>query len=46
LCLLFFSVDVKLIGEFTSLKEPTNDSDLVADAVFPADGPEFIESER
>jgi hypothetical protein len=41
-----FSVDAKLAGEFTSLEEPTDDSDLAADAVFPADRPEFIGSER
>jgi hypothetical protein len=41
-----FSVGLKLTGEFTSLEEPTYDSELAADAVFPADGPEFIESER
>jgi hypothetical protein len=34
------SVGLKLTGEFTSLEEPTEDSDLAADAVFPADGSE------
>jgi hypothetical protein len=41
-----FSVDAKLAGEFTSLEEPTDDSELAADVVFSADGPEFIGSER
>jgi hypothetical protein len=41
-----FSVGLKLIGEFTSLEEPTNDSYLGADVVFPADRPEFIGSKR
>jgi hypothetical protein len=34
-----FSVVVKLTGEFTSLEEPTDDSDIAAYAVFSADGP-------
>jgi hypothetical protein len=41
-----FSVIAKLTGEFTSLKEPTDDSDIAIVAVFPADGSDFIESER
>jgi hypothetical protein len=41
-----FSVVVKLIGEFTSLEEPIDDSDIAAVAVFPADGPDFVGSER
>jgi hypothetical protein len=41
-----FFVVVKLTGEFTSLEEPTNDSDITAVAVFPADGPDFIGCER
>jgi hypothetical protein len=41
-----FYVGLKLTGEFTSQEEPTDDSDLAADMVFPADGPEFIGSER
>jgi hypothetical protein len=41
-----FLVSLKLTGEFTSLEEPTDDSDLATDAVFPAYGPEFIRSER
>jgi hypothetical protein len=35
-----------LIGEFTSLDEPTDVSKVAATAVFPADGPEFIRSEK
>jgi hypothetical protein len=41
-----FSVVVKLTGEFTSLEEPTNYSDIVAVTVFPVDGPDFVGSER
>jgi hypothetical protein len=41
-----FSVVLKLTGEFTLLEVPTDDSDFAADAVFPADGPEFIGFER
>jgi hypothetical protein len=41
-----FPVDAKLTGEFTSLEEPTDDSDLAEDAVYPADRPKFIKSER
>jgi hypothetical protein len=37
---------LKLTGEFTSLEEPIDDYDLAANAVFSADGPEFIGSER
>jgi hypothetical protein len=37
--IFIFSVGLKLTGEFTSLEEPTEVSDLAADAVFPADGP-------
>jgi hypothetical protein len=37
---------LKVTGEFTSLEEPTDDSDLATDAVFPVDRPEFIGSER
>jgi hypothetical protein len=40
-----FSVVVKLTGEFTSLEELTDDSDITAVAVFPAGGPDFIGSE-
>jgi hypothetical protein len=41
-----FFIGWKLTGEFTSLEEPTDDSDLAADAVFSADGPGFIGSKR
>jgi hypothetical protein len=41
-----FFVGTKLTGKFTSLEEPTDDSDFAADAVFPANGPDFIGSER
>jgi hypothetical protein len=41
-----FSIGVKLTGEFTSLEEPTDDSDIATDAVFSADGPDFVGSER
>jgi hypothetical protein len=41
-----FSIGMKLTGEFTSLEEPTDDSDITADAVFSADGPDFVGSER
>jgi hypothetical protein len=44
--LFMFFVGLKLTGEFTSLEEPTEDSYLAADAVFHANGPEFIGSER
>jgi hypothetical protein len=37
---------LKLTGEFTSLEEPTDDSDIVADAVFSLDGPDVVGSER
>jgi pyruvate/oxaloacetate carboxyltransferase len=37
---------VKLTGEFISLEEPTDDSDIVIVAVFPADGSDFVESKR
>jgi hypothetical protein len=40
------SIVAKLTGEFTSLEEPTDHSDIVIVAVFPADGSNFIESER
>jgi hypothetical protein len=41
-----FSIGVKLTGEFTLPEEPTDDSDIAADVVFSADGPNFIGSER
>jgi hypothetical protein len=37
---------VKLTGEFTSLEEPTDDSDISIVVVFPADGFDFVGSER
>jgi hypothetical protein len=40
------SVSVKLIGEFTSLEEPTDESDITADAVSSADGPDVVGSNR
>jgi hypothetical protein len=33
-------------GKFTSLEEPTDDSDIAIVAVLLADGSDFIESER
>jgi hypothetical protein len=42
-----FYVVAKLTDEFTSLEEPTTDnSDIAIVAVFPADGSDFVESER
>jgi hypothetical protein len=41
-----FSIVVKLTGEFTSLEDPTDDSDIAIVAVFPADRSDFVESER
>jgi hypothetical protein len=41
-----FSVVAKLTGEFTSLEEPTDDSDIAIAAVFLVDGSDFVESER
>jgi hypothetical protein len=37
---------VKRTGEFTSLEEPTNNSDIAANVVFSADGSDFVGSER
>jgi hypothetical protein len=39
-------VGLMLTGEFTSLDEPTDVSGVATIAVFPADGPDFIGSER
>jgi hypothetical protein len=36
----------KLTGEFASLEEPTDDSVIAIVTVFPADGSDFVESER
>jgi hypothetical protein len=41
-----FSVVAKLTDEFTSLEEPTDDSDIVIVAVLLAEGSDFVESER
>jgi hypothetical protein len=41
-----FSFSSKLTGKFTSLEEPTDDFDHAADAVFPADRPDLVRSER
>jgi hypothetical protein len=41
-----FSVAVKLTGEFASLEEPTDDPDVVILSTLPADGTDFVESER
>jgi hypothetical protein len=40
------SIVAKLTGEFTSLEEPTDDSDITIVAVLLADGSEFVRSER
>jgi hypothetical protein len=37
---------MKLTGEFTSLEEPTDDSDIAIVTVFLADGSDFVRSER
>jgi hypothetical protein len=39
-------VSVKLTGKFTSLEEPTDESDIVVDMVFSVDGPDFVRSKR
>jgi hypothetical protein len=36
-----FSIVVKLIGEFTSMEEPIDDSDIAIVMVFPSDGSDF-----
>jgi hypothetical protein len=40
------SVAVRLIGEFTSLEESTDDPDIVILSSFLADGSDFAGSER
>jgi hypothetical protein len=40
------SVAVKLTGKFTSLEEPTDDSDTATVLDSLADGPSFVGSER
>jgi hypothetical protein len=37
---------MELTGEFTSLKEPSDDSDIVSVLDLVADGPGFVGSER
>jgi hypothetical protein len=37
---------MKLAGEFTTLEEPTDDSDIAIVVVFPTDGSDFVGSER
>jgi hypothetical protein len=41
-----FSIVAKLTGEFTSLEDPTDDSDIAIVAIFLADGSDFVKSER
>jgi hypothetical protein len=41
-----FSVAAKLTGEFASLEEPTDDPDAVILSVLPANGTDFVGSER
>jgi hypothetical protein len=41
-----FSVVAKLTGEFSSLEEPSDDSNIAIVTVLLADGSNFIESER
>jgi hypothetical protein len=41
-----FPVVMKLSGEFISLEEPTDDSDIAIVTVFPADRSDFVGSER
>jgi hypothetical protein len=43
---LLLFIGLMLTGEFTSLEEPTDASEVDASAVFHTDGPEFIESKR
>jgi hypothetical protein len=43
---LLLSTGLLLAGKFTSLVKPMESSSVTADAVFPADGPEGIRSER
>jgi hypothetical protein len=37
---------MELTGEFTSLEEPSDDSDIVSVLDLVADGPDFVGSER
>jgi hypothetical protein len=41
-----FYVAAKMTGEFASLEEPTDDPDAVILSALPADGTDFVESER
>jgi hypothetical protein len=41
-----FSIVVNLTGEFTSLEEPTDDSDIAIVMVLLADRSDLVESER
>jgi hypothetical protein len=41
-----FSVAAELTGDFASLEEPTDDPDAVILSALPADGTDFVESER
>jgi hypothetical protein len=40
------SASAKLTGEFTSLEEPSDDSDIATVSGSLADGPDFVGSER
>jgi hypothetical protein len=40
------SISMELTGEFTSLEEPSDDSDIVSILDLVADGPDVTESER
>jgi hypothetical protein len=44
--LSYVSIYAKLTGEFTSLEEPSDDSDVVSVLDLLADGPGFARSER
>jgi hypothetical protein len=39
-------VGLKLTGKFTSLEEPTDDSNVIVDAVFSVDRSDLVESEK
>jgi hypothetical protein len=41
-----FSVAAKLTGEFALLEEPIDDPDAIILSVLPADGTDFVGSER
>jgi hypothetical protein len=41
-----FPIVAKLTSEFASLEEPTDDYVIAIVAVFPAEGFDFVESER